>query len=334
MSGLLMTLEPPTGESLEEGFNPLLLDGTRWRQHLQGPSVEIVLLFVGPQRPFDLELMARVLEEGVLRGAAPRLTWCWRQIDEAGLFQSPAQMAVVQQDLSHLPQATTRRLLDGPAPTVLIGPAALWLAGQEQARGQRIAIHWEDAAAREGLADEVIPSPSIIEVNGRWTTCAGGFAVADLGLLMLNELAGSNVALQVMDALCIERLREPGSRQRMAASGVLGTLVPKLAEAIALMEANVEEPLQTDEIARRVALSRRQLERLFKQHLGTVPSRYYLDIRLQRARKLLRETRHSLLQVALMCGFASGSHFSTAYSSVFGVAPRNERQRVLATIAR
>jgi transcriptional regulator GlxA family with amidase domain len=193
----------------------------------------------------------------------------------------------------------------------------------------RVALHWEDAAALEQFADDVVPSPAIIEVSGRWTTCCGGLAVTDLALLMLHELAGSIVTLQVMDALCLDRAREPAARQRTAASGALGALAPKLAEAVALMEANVEDPLQTDEIARMVGASRRQLERLFKKHLGTVPSRYYVDIRLQRARKLLRETRHSLLQVALMCGFSSGSHFSTTYGSVFGITPREERQRVL-----
>ncbi len=325
------------GDSSPREPDPLSLDGSFWRQHLPTAGVEIVLSYWGEIRPFDLQLLARVLDEGALRGGSGRVSWHWMPMGEGdtGTVPPPSAVWVLQQDPAvHAPASLLQRLGERKAPNVLIGPAARWLASSGQVRGQRVAIHWEDAASREDLADDVVPSPSIIEVSGRWTTCAGGFSVADLGLLMLNELAGSGVALQVMDALCMDRLREPGARQRAAASGVLGALVPKLAEAIALMEANVEEPLQTDEIARRVAVSRRQLERLFKQHLGTVPSRYYLDIRLQRARKLLRETRHSLLQVALMCGFASGSHFSTTYSSVFGVAPRHERQRVLSTIAR
>ena len=77
-------------------------------------------------------------------------------------------------------------------------------------------------------------------------------------------------------------------------------------------------------------ISRRQLERLFKQYLGSLPSRYYLELRLKRARQLLRDTNHSIVQVGLMCGFSSGSHFSTAFGALFGNTPREERQRKLA----
>jgi transcriptional regulator GlxA family with amidase domain len=106
-------------------------------------------------------------------------------------------------------------------------------------------------------------------------------------------------------------------------------LQPKLTEAVALMEANIEEPLSTDEIATLVGLSRRQLERQFKQFLDSVPSRYYLELRLTKARALLLDTNYSIVQVGLMCGFSSGSHFASAYGTHFGIKPRDERQRKL-----
>src|SRR5437868_8044673 len=217
-----------------------------WRARLADPVADVALVYWGEEPPFDLQVLARILEEGVLRGGKDRMGWRWVRL-EADALLPPAALSVLAQDVSrHAPPETIRQIAERSAPTALVGPAAMWFATSAAARGLRVAIHWEDAASREHLADDVVPSPSIIEVSGRWTTCAGGFAVADLGLLMLSELVGSGVALQVMDALCMDRLREPGSRQRTAAAGVLGALVPKLAEAIALMEANVEEPLQTD----------------------------------------------------------------------------------------
>jgi transcriptional regulator GlxA family with amidase domain len=72
-------------------------------------------------------------------------------------------------------------------------------------------------------------------------------------------------------------------------------------------------------------VSRRQLERLFKQHLGTVPSKYYLELRLSRARQLLQQTSKSIVQIGLACGFSSGPHFSSTYRSHFGITPREER---------
>ena len=95
----------------------------------------------------------------------------------------------------------------------------------------------------------------------------------------------------------------------------------------ALMEANLGEPLPTEDIARLVGVSRRQLERLFKQHLDELPSRYYAELRLARARRLLQQTSQSILQVGLGCGFSSGSHFSNAYRTRFGRTPREERSQ-------
>jgi transcriptional regulator GlxA family with amidase domain len=72
-------------------------------------------------------------------------------------------------------------------------------------------------------------------------------------------------------------------------------------------------------------VSRRQLERRFRPHLDALPSRWYLALRLQHARTLLRQTHQSVLQVGLGCGFASGPHFSNAYRAHFGHTPRDER---------
>ena len=109
---------------------------------------------------------------------------------------------------------------------------------------------------------------------------------------------------QIKETLCIDRVRGKEERQRVALQARFGALQPKLTEAVTLMEANIEEPLSTDDIANLVGSSRRQLERLFKQYLGSLPSRYYLEMRLQRARQLLLDTNYSIVQVGLMCGFS------------------------------
>ncbi|MCT7656442.1 AraC family transcriptional regulator [Oceanimonas sp. NS1] len=63
---------------------------------------------------------------------------------------------------------------------------------------------------------------------------------------------------------------------------LVGPAQPKLAEVVALMEANLEEPITLDELAHYVGLSRRQVERLFQRHVKCSPSRYYLNLRLKR----------------------------------------------------
>jgi transcriptional regulator GlxA family with amidase domain len=106
---------------------------------------------------------------------------------------------------------------------------------------------------------------------------------------------------------------------------MLGTHQPKLQEIVALMEANLEEPIDLDELANYVSLSRRQLERLFQKYLHSSPSRYYLKLRLIRARQLLKQTPISIVELSVVCGFVSTPHFSKCYREYFGIPPSDER---------
>jgi len=210
-----------------------------------------------------------------------------------------------------------------------VGAGVLWLAQSGAAGGLRIALPWGLYADTEDITERAILTPHLFELDGRLLSCCGGAASLDFSLTLLEALFGANLQAEVKEILCIDRVRSQDERQRVALQARFGALQPKLSEAVTLMEANIEEPLSTDDIAGLVGLSRRQLERLFKQYLGSLPSRYYLELRLQRARQLLLETNHSIVQVGLMCGFSSGSHFSTAFGTLFGNTPREERQRKL-----
>ncbi|SFV06422.1 GlxA family transcriptional regulator [Pseudoduganella namucuonensis] len=211
-----------------------------------------------------------------------------------------------------------------------VGAGVLWLAEAGLMGGVRIALPWALYADAEDIAERAILTPNLFELDGPHLSCCGGAASADFALTLVEALFGPNVQAEIKEALCIDRVRGPEERQRVALQARFGALQPKLSEAVTLMEANIEEPLSTDDVAGLVGLSRRQLERLFKQYLGSLPSRYYLELRLQRARQLLLETNYSIVQVGLMCGFSSGSHFSTAFGTLFGNTPREERQRKLA----
>lgn len=94
------------------------------------------------------------------------------------------------------------------------------------------------------------------------------------------------------------------------------------------MEENIEFPLSQSDLAKTVGLSTRQLERLFRKYLDRTPTRYYLELRLNRARTLLLQTSMSVLNVALASGFGSASHFSKCYREYFGRTPREERRLV------
>jgi transcriptional regulator GlxA family with amidase domain len=210
-----------------------------------------------------------------------------------------------------------------------VGAGVLWLADAGALNGVRTALPWALYAQASSSADQALFTPHLYEIDRERLTCCGGAASIDFALTLVEIVFGSSVQAQVKEILCVDRVRGPEERQRVALQARFGVLQPKLTEAVSLMEANIEEPLSTDEIAQLAGLSRRQLERLFKQYLGSLPSRYYLELRLKRARQLLLDTNYSIVQVGLMCGFSSGSHFSTAFGTLFGNTPREERQRKL-----
>ena len=210
-----------------------------------------------------------------------------------------------------------------------VGAGVLWLADAGMLGGARAALPWTLYPEVGSNADHAVFTPHLFEFDDNRLTCCGGAASIDFALTLVELVFGATLQAQIKEALCIDRVRGMEERQRVALQARFGALQPKLSEAVTLMEANFEEPLSTDDIAGLVGLSRRQLERLFKQYLGSLPSRYYLGLRLQRARQLLLDTNYSIVQVGLMCGFSSGSHFSTAFGALFGHTPREERQRKL-----
>jgi AraC family carnitine catabolism transcriptional activator len=91
------------------------------------------------------------------------------------------------------------------------------------------------------------------------------------------------------------------------------------------MEETIAAPLPVTRIAADCGLSSRQLERLFLAQLGVGPAQFYRELRLDRARQLLRQTLLSVTEVAMACGFQSASHFSTRYSARFGCTPRADQ---------
>ena len=93
------------------------------------------------------------------------------------------------------------------------------------------------------------------------------------------------------------------------------------------MEKNVEEPLPVTEICRQIRLSGKMLELLCKRHLGVTPGSYYRRLRLQTARKLVIDSRLSMQEIGIRCGFNSQSNFSRAFQNFFGYPPRTLRRQ-------
>ncbi len=168
-------------------------------------------------------------------------------------------------------------------------------------------------------------SEDLFSVDGKFWTCRGGSASLDMMLFLLSRQHSVDLSEMVARTINRKRLGAPRRPKLLYSDAALKTDVPVLFDAIELMRANMEEPLTTDDIASHLELSRRHLERLFKKHLDALPSRFYQQLRLEFARKLLLSESTSITEIALRSGFSSGGHFSTAYRNVYGVTPKEER---------
>lgn len=201
------------------------------------------------------------------------------------------------------------------------------LARAELLNDYRCTIHWENLAAAREEFPQLVISSELFEIDRNRYTCAGGTAPLDMMLSEIRSRHSSALATRISEQFMCERIRDQNDRQRVPLTQRIGANQPKLAEAVSLMEANIEEPMTLDELSHHVGLSRRQLERLFQRYLHCVPTRYYLELRLERARQLLLQSSMPIVDIALACGFISAPHFSKCYRDTFSLPPRDERRR-------
>ena len=191
--------------------------------------------------------------------------------------------------------------------------------------GYRCTLHWENQVGFAEAFPEIEATEELFEIDRDRYTAAGGTAPLDMMLTLISMHHGHELALRVSEYLIHERIRSPHDHQRMTLRSRLRVSHPRLLDAVSLMEQSLEAPLPLESIAKRVGLSKRQLERLFRTYLEASPARYYIGMRLRRARTLLEQTSLSVTDVGVACGFVSASHFSRAYRELFGHSPRRER---------
>ncbi|WP_020681827.1 GlxA family transcriptional regulator [Marinobacterium rhizophilum] len=191
--------------------------------------------------------------------------------------------------------------------------------------GHDCSAHWECIASLQEAFPKVNCTNRLFSVGRERMTSSGGTVPMDMMLNMIKQEHGYQLSAAISEMFICDRIRNETDHQRIPLRHVLGTTQPKLVEVVSLMEANLEEAIELDQLACYVGLSRRQLERLFQKYLQCSPSRYYLKLRLTKARQLLKQTSMSIIEVASACGFVSTPHFSKCYREHIGIPPREER---------
>ena len=239
------------------------------------------------------------------------------------------QQAVTRELLSALRRLAQHRVALGALCT---GGYALAKAGLLDK--YKAAIHWENMSALREEFPRIHFTDQLFAIDRDRYTCSGGIAPLDLMLNMIEDDLGSDIAPLISEQFILDRIRSDQDRQHIPLQAQVGIFHERLIKAAALMEANIEEPLSLDQLAAAIGVSRRQIERLFKRHLDQVPTKYYLELRLRRARELLLQTSMSIMDITTACGFQSPPHFSKCYRGVFGHPPSAERRRSHGAAAR
>jgi AraC family carnitine catabolism transcriptional activator len=188
-----------------------------------------------------------------------------------------------------------------------------------------VTLHWEAQAAFSERYPHITVSRELFEIGARCITCAGGTAAIDMMLVRIAARHGHELAVQVSEQFVLGRIRSASDHQRLEITAHYQVHNRKVIQVIRLMQEHIEDPLESDDLARLISVTRRQLERLFATHLSDTPNHFYTRLRLERARTLLQQSDMGISAIGIACGFHSPSHFSRSYRALFGCSPKDDR---------
>jgi len=183
-------------------------------------------------------------------------------------------------------------------------------------------FHYKDLTDRHTNVTPI--ADQLFVDDGDRITCAGGAVAADLAAYIIERHLGQNWARKSLRILVMDSPRPANAPQPQPGSDyhVNNRLVGR---ALLLMEQNLSRPLSTDQIATRVDISKRQLERLFANETNDSLQKFYRKIRLRYGLWLLQNTKRLITDIAQECGFADTAHFSRAFRAAFDKKPTDYR---------
>ncbi|MBZ9660591.1 GlxA family transcriptional regulator [Mesorhizobium sp. ESP-6-4] len=200
--------------------------------------------------------------------------------------------------------------------------AGTWLVARAGLlEGRSATTHWEDMEDFSTAFPGVDVRPDRYVIDGPVFTSGGASPTFDLMLHLIRTRLGMAAALDVASVFIYDQARAATDAQPLVSLGRLDGYDPRLAQAIRLMEAHVDQPLTIDAVAKRAGVTARTLESIFRKSIGETPGAYYLRLRLSAARRLVVDTRIAMADIAGRTGFSSAAAFSRAFSRAFGEAP-------------
>lgn len=202
---------------------------------------------------------------------------------------------------------------------------AITLARAGLLADKNFTLHWENQPSFIEAFPNLSPSTKRVEKDGELLTCGGGSAATEMMISIIKQDYGEDFAIAVSDMCLNGPDIEARSKQRSSIAKAISSRNPYVLSVLRAMHENIECPLTLDELADNANISRRQIERQFKQILDETPAQTYRNIKLDHARSLLMETDLSILDIALAAGFNSGTVFARNYKDRYGETPTGNR---------
>ncbi len=191
--------------------------------------------------------------------------------------------------------------------------------------GHSATTHWEDYEAFADAFPDVDVKLDRYVIDGKRITCGGASPAFDLFLELVRKRNGPSVAMEVASVFIYDDAHSQSETQPLVSLGKVAKREPRIEHAVRLMEKWIEQPLPVAAIAKRVGVSAATLENIFKRHMGLTPGRFYLNLRLKAANRLVLDSALSMREIAIRSGFNSLSAFSRAYTKHFGKAAQLTR---------
>ncbi|MGI4857151.1 MAG: GlxA family transcriptional regulator [Janthinobacterium lividum] len=196
--------------------------------------------------------------------------------------------------------------------------------------GHRICVSWFhywDFVERFPSIDEtLLVADRLFVIDHRRITCSGGRASIDVAAAILLRHFDTSTVQKALRILLVDDMQK-GNAPQPHPPGLAPATHPKVRRAILLMEQHVGRSLTLDELAHRLDLSTRQLERLFKTETGKAPQAYAKQVRLRTAAWLLTSSDKSVADIASSCGFSDASHLGREFRKQFGMPPMMYREQ-------
>ena len=235
-----------------------------------------------------------------------------------GLLNS--EFPVDSETVSYLKRAAASKV-----PLIGVCTGTFILAEAGLMKYHRTCVSWlHYQAFRQRFPDHDVRADRIFNLDRTRGSCAGGSSAADMAASIVRRHISKEAERNALEVLQIERARSPSDIQPRRLP-FIECQDPRLKAALIIMENHVDSTISIAKLAASVGLSRRQLERLFREKTKHSPALVYKRVRLERAKHLLMQTRAPLIEIAIEVGFENASHFSRAFHQTFGQPPSKFR---------